>query len=156
MLCNTRVCAVTCVNGKRRRSTSRATKAFSFPPTPPLVGLFGGRRTAVGRVQNAPRRRLAVTSVASPNGVLQRFNHTTKKKFRRQLQFWLEVVRSAPHVRRPQQSSMELAAATAVCRDDAADFRFLHLQAELLLELLFPAQASPAHGPAKPGREEAI
>ena len=83
MLCNTRVCAVTCVNGERRRSTSRATKAFSLPPTPPLVGLFGGRRTAVGRVQNAPRRRLAVASVASPNGVLQRFNHTTKKKFRR-------------------------------------------------------------------------
>ena len=79
MLCNTRVCAVTCVNGERRCSTSRATKAF--PPTPPLVGLFGGRRTAAGRVQNAPRRRLAVASVASPNGVLQRFNHTTKRSF---------------------------------------------------------------------------
>ena len=60
--------------------------------------LYGLSRRCVGSRGAAPRRRLAVASVASPNGVLQRFNHTTKKKFRRLLQFWLEVVQSAPHV----------------------------------------------------------
>ena len=39
------------------------------------------------RVQNAPRHRLSVTSVSSPNGVIQRCYHTTKKRFRREFQF---------------------------------------------------------------------
>ena len=57
------------------------------------MGLFGGRRTAVGRVQNAPRRRLAVASVASPNGVLQRSNHTTKRSFAVSSSFGLKSFR---------------------------------------------------------------
>ena len=46
-----------------------------------------------GRVQNAPRRRLAVASVASPNGVLQRFNHTTKRSFAVSSSFGLKSFR---------------------------------------------------------------
>ena len=40
---------------------------------------MGGR--CAGRVQNAPRHRLSVTSVSSPNGVIQRCYHTKEKSF---------------------------------------------------------------------------
>ena len=52
--------------------------AASSPPS----GEYRRTTNGSGRVQNAPRHRLSVPSVSSPNGVIQRLNHTTKKMVR--------------------------------------------------------------------------